>query len=180
MSKKYDAFISYSHRDSKFVRNLASRLLKHGFTIFYAEEDIKPGAKFATAVWSTPDQVPFASLPMAVAREVLDPPPPPPPAEAPNIFSLGATGVLESAFVRAGFMDVVNDSRQLHFKLESPREYCEWLSEMTPPIRAMLVGRSQDQIDQFWTAVAERAQVFVKKDGTFEIPNTAPIAIGTR
>lgn len=141
---------------------------------------LKPGAKFATAVWATPDLVPFASLPMAVAREVLDPPPPPPPAEAPNIFSLGAPGLLESAFERAGFMDVVNDSRQLHFQLESPREYCEWLGEMAPPIRAMLVGRSQDQIDQFWTAVAERAQVFVKEDGTFEIPNTAPIAIGTR
>ena len=66
---------------------------------------LKPGAKFAAAGWGRPDQVPFMSLPMAVAQHVLDPKPAPLPADAPNPFSLGGDGkfgVLNTALLPVG------------------------------------------------------------------------------
>ncbi len=141
---------------------------------------LKPGAKFAATVWSTPDRVPFASLPMAVAHEVLNPPPAPPPANAPGIFSLGAPGELEATLQTAGFRDVTPVHQELVFELDSPEQYCEWLSDLTPPIRAMLVDRPPEQIEDFWSAVKERATAFVNEDGTFAIPNFAPTAVGKK
>ena len=70
---------------------------------------LKPGAKFATSVWSTPDNVPFISLPMGIAQKVLQPPPPPPPQDAPNLFTLGAPGLIESildSLVKTRFEEV--------------------------------------------------------------------------
>ncbi|MCH8911649.1 MAG: class I SAM-dependent methyltransferase [Chloroflexi bacterium] len=141
---------------------------------------LKPGAKFAAIVWPTPERVPFMSLPMAVAQQVLDPPPPPPPAGVPNPFSLGGDGMLQTAFKAAGFKNVVEDTLQIQFDLESPQEYCEFLGDVAPPVRAMLAGRASDQIEQFWSAVASKAGAFVDENGNFGIPNTAPLAIGTK
>ncbi len=141
---------------------------------------LKPGAKFATIVWAAPEQVPFASLPMAVAREVLKPAPLPPPPGAPNMFSLGGDGVLQSALQAPGFKNVQVEPLQILFDLESPQEYCDWLSDTAPPVRAMLADRPSDQIELFWSTVATKASVFVDAGGNFEIPNTAPLAVGTK
>ena len=141
---------------------------------------LKPGAKFAAAVWGTPDQVPFMSLPMAVAQQVLDPGPPPPPADAPNVFSLGVDGMLQSAFKAAGFKNVVEDTLQIQFDLESPKEYSDFLRDLAPPVRAMLAGRPSDQVELFWSTVAIKAEAFVDENGKLRVPNTAPLAIGTK
>ncbi len=141
---------------------------------------LKPGAKFAAAVWGRPDQVPFMSLPMAVAQQVLDPKPAPPSADAPSPFSLGGAGTLQSALQTAGFKNVEEHSLEILFDLESPQEYCEFLGEITPPIRAMLAGRSPDQVEFFWSTVASRAGTFVNEDGNFSVLNTAPLSIGTK
>lgn len=50
MTKKYDAFISYAHQDSEFVRRLSDRLMENGFTIFFAERDIAAGAELAESL----------------------------------------------------------------------------------------------------------------------------------
>lgn len=142
-------------------------------------KSLKPGAKFAATVWATPDQVPVASLPMAVAQEVLKAQLPPPP-DAPDLFSLGGDGILQSAMQAAGFKNVEVESRKVLFELESPQEYSELLSDLIPPIRAMRADRPSDQIEHFWSAVASRAAVFVNDKGNFAIPNTAPLAIGTK
>ncbi|MCH7972106.1 MAG: class I SAM-dependent methyltransferase [Chloroflexi bacterium] len=141
---------------------------------------LKPGAKFAAVVWGTPDKVPFMSLPMAVAQQVLDPPPPPPPPDAPNVFSLGGDGMLQSALKAAGFKNVVVDPFQIRFDLESPREYIEFVGDLAPPVRAMLAGRPSDQVELFWGAVASKVGAFVDEDGNFSIPTTALLAVGTK
>lgn len=141
---------------------------------------LKPGAKFAAAVWGRPDQVPFMSLPMAVGQQVLDPKPAPPPADAPNVFSLGGDGTLQSALQTAGFKDVEANTLEILFDLESPQEYCEFLGDLTPPIRAMLVGRPSDQVELFWSTIADRAGSFVNESGIFSVPNIAPLSVGTK
>ncbi len=141
---------------------------------------LKPGARFAAVVWSTPDRVPLLSLPMAVAQQVLDPPPPPPRPEAPNLFSLGGEGALRSALEAAGFTNVSEDSLQIPIDLESPQEYSDFVRDIAPPVRTMLADRSPDQVELFWNAVASKAEAVADENGMLTMPNTAPLAIGTK
>ena len=141
---------------------------------------LKPGAKFATTVWGTPPQAPMFSLPMAVAQQVLDPAPPPPPADAPNIFLLGAPGVLHSAFGAAGFKDVEANDLQINFDLDSPQVFADFLGDIAPGVQTILSGRSPSEIEKFWSAVVTKAEDLVDENGAFSIPGTAPIAVGTK
>ena len=45
-----------------------------------------------------------------------------------------------SALKAAGFKNVVEDILQIQFDLESPQEYCEFLGDVAPLVRAMLVS----------------------------------------
>ena len=141
---------------------------------------LKPGAKFATAVWSTPDQTPLLSIPLMVAQQALDPAPPPPPSLAPSLFSLGPAGALQSALSAAGFNDVEGNDLQIDFDMESPQAFADFLRDISPPVQAMLVGRSEQQIEGFWSAVISKAESFVNDNGVFTMPSTAPIAVGTK
>ena len=89
-------------------------------------------------------------------------------------------GSLESALASAGFQAVSGDDLQLVFELASPEEYCEWLRDLTPPVRAMLADRSTEVVDRFWEAVTADAGRFMGSDGLFAIPNTAPMAVGAK
>src|SRR6266542_708326 len=40
--------------------------------LYQAHEALKPGGRFAAAVWGPPERNPFISLPMATVREHLD------------------------------------------------------------------------------------------------------------
>lgn len=141
---------------------------------------LKPGAKFATTVWGTPPQAPMFSLPMGVAQQVLDPPPTPAPADAPNIFLLGAPGVLQSAFSAAGFKDVEGRDLQIYFDLDSPQAFADFLGDIAPGVQTILSGRTTSEIEKFWNAVVTKAEVFVDENGTFKIPGIAPFAVGTK
>ena len=94
---------------------------------------LKPGGRFATSVWSTVDRVGFASLPLGVAQRVLDPPPPPPPPDAPNLFKLGAPGVIEAAFADAGFAEVRGEAHIVEFSVDSAEQYTDFLKDIAPP-----------------------------------------------
>ena len=62
---------------------------------------LKPGGRVAAIVYSTPDRNGFFSIPVKIIRERAKLPPPLP--GQPGPFSLGAEGVLATAFTNAGF-----------------------------------------------------------------------------
>lgn len=43
MPEKYDVFLSYTAKDSEWVRRLANALLEQGLNVWYDEIEIKPG-----------------------------------------------------------------------------------------------------------------------------------------
>ena len=141
---------------------------------------LKPGAKFATTVWGTPPQTPMFSFPMAVARKIMDPAPPRPPADAPNFFLLGAPGFLHSAFRAAGFKYVEGSDLQIYFDLDSPQTFADFLGDIAPGVQAILSGRPTSEVEKFWNTVVTKVEEFVDENGTFKIPGTAPIAVGTK
>ncbi|HYM47243.1 MAG TPA: methyltransferase domain-containing protein, partial [Burkholderiaceae bacterium] len=81
---------------------------------------LKPGGRVAAVVYSTPDRNGFFSIPVKIIRERAKLPPPLP--GQPGPFSLGAEGVLATAFSNAGFRDVVVQAVPSPVKLPSAAE----------------------------------------------------------
>ena len=65
---------------------------------------LKPGGKVAAIVYSIPENNKFFSVPVSIIRNRAKLPPPLP--GQPGPFSLGAEGVIEKAFMQAGFINV--------------------------------------------------------------------------
>src|SRR5205085_11992794 len=61
---------------------------------------LRPGGRFAAAVWASPRQNAWVELPLRVVTAYL---PPPPPASGPGPFSLADPALLEQLLARAGF-----------------------------------------------------------------------------
>ena len=141
---------------------------------------LKTGGKFATTVWATADKVPFASLSFGGAHRVLQPPPPPPPPDAPNLFKLGEPGLIESALERAGFKDVRSEVLTVQFEVASAEEYRDFISEIAPPIRALVADRSPTVQATFWNAIVERVKGFARSDGTISMPNDTIVTVGSK
>ena len=141
---------------------------------------LKPGAKFATSVWSTPDKVPFISLPMGIAQKVLQPPPPPPPPDAPSLFKLGAPGLIESILEQSGFRDVAASVMTLTFESSSTEEYRGFLQDIAPPIRALISNRRPEEQEAYWKAFVEGVKGYASPDGSVKLPGDTIIVIGTK
>ena len=141
---------------------------------------LKPGAKFATSVWSTPDKVPFLSLAMGIAQKVLQPPPPPPPPDAPNLFKLGAPGLVESILEQSGFEDASASVLTVQMEAGSAEEYRDFVRDIAPPIRALVSNRRPEEQEAYWEAFVEGVKGFASPDGSMKLPGDAILAVGTR
>lgn len=74
---------------------------------------LKDGGRVSAAVWSTPEEVPFASRPVKALTKELNLTPPP--TGTPGIFALSDTERLTKMFSDAGFKDVAIEKLTLDF-----------------------------------------------------------------
>jgi len=107
---------------------------------------LKPGARFATAVWDVPAKNPFFTSLTAVLGEFV-PMPPPDPA-APGVFRLAAPGELERVLNAAGFSRVAVEARPITLTYSSLDEYWEVQTALAAPLRAALASLSEDKTAQ--------------------------------
>jgi SAM-dependent methyltransferase len=97
---------------------------------------LKPGARFATAVWGEAARVPFLAIPHEVAvREMAVPPPPP---GTPGPLSMGKKGQLEALLTASGFEDLRSETMSVVFPFASPREYADFLFDLSSILRRAL------------------------------------------
>ena len=141
---------------------------------------LKPGARFATSVWSTPENVQLISLPMAVAQKVLQPPPPPPPPDAPNLFKLGAPGLTESIFEQSGFKNVAGSVITVESESRSAEEYRDFIKDIAPPIRALVSERQPEEQDAYWDALVEAVKGRASADGSVKLRGDTILVVGTK
>ena len=97
---------------------------------------LAPGGRVAAIVYSTPDRNGFFSIPVRIIRERAKLPPPLP--GQPGPFSLGAEGVLATAFSNAGFRDVVVQAVPSPVKLQSAAECVRFERESFGALHQMM------------------------------------------
>lgn len=139
---------------------------------------LRPGARFAAAVWGEAADVPFLALPMQVARRELDLAPPP--ADQPGPMRLGRRGALEDVLTGAGFVDVTGEERDVAMSFASAGEYVNYLQDMSSSMKKELEARPPADRDRVWRAVERDVKRHSDADGRVRFVNKVRIAVGVR
>lgn len=130
---------------------------------------LRDGGRFAAAVWGTRDEVPMISLPIVAG--VRDFGAPPPQLEQ-SPFALNDSAALSIRFVACGYDDVAVEEMTATFPFESAGQYFAYITDVAPPVVAILKGLDAEQAAQFRRTVeAEATERFGSSDGTLRIPN---------
>jgi len=130
---------------------------------------MKPGARLATAVWSTPDKVPMITVGAAIVRQLANLPPPPPNALDP--LRLADTSILERALTASGFKSVTIERLQVVFEFASPEAFTQFRREVSAPFRALLERQTHELRDRIVNAVTEAARAYAGADGKVRTSN---------
>ncbi|HUJ65212.1 MAG TPA: methyltransferase domain-containing protein [Acidimicrobiales bacterium] len=138
---------------------------------------LRPGGKFATVTYSTPDNNRFFSVPVAIIRERARLAPPLP--GQPGPFSLGAIGVLEAALVQAGFVDVEVATVAAPLRLRSAAECVNFERESFGALHQMLSGLDNPDREAAWAEITDQLGQFEGPDG-FVGPCELRVAAGRR
>jgi SAM-dependent methyltransferase len=138
---------------------------------------LRPGGRFATVTYSTPDNNRFFSIPMTIIRRRAQLPPPLP--GQPGPFSLGAPGVLEAALVRAGFVDVEVHAVPAPLRLPSASDCVRFERESFGALHQLLSGLDEAGREAAWAEITEQLGQFQGADG-FIGPCELLVAAGRR
>jgi SAM-dependent methyltransferase len=130
---------------------------------------MRPNARFATAVWSTPDKVPMITAGAEMVRKLANLPPPPPNALDP--LRLADTTILQKALDAAGFRNITIERRQVVFEFESPEAFTQFRREVSAPLRALLERQTPETRDRIIAAVTDAARPFLGADGLVRTSN---------
>jgi ubiquinone/menaquinone biosynthesis C-methylase UbiE len=124
---------------------------------------LKPGGRVAAIVYSTPDRNPFFSIPVSIIRRRAQLPPPLP--GQPGPFSLGAEGVLASAFERAGFRSVAVRAVDSPVHLPSAAECVRFERESFGALHQMMAGLDEAERADTWAEIERELRRFETADG---------------
>jgi SAM-dependent methyltransferase len=114
---------------------------------------LKPGARFATAVWDVPAKNPFFTSITGVLAEFVTMPPPDP--TAPGVFRLAPPGELERVLNAAGFSTVAVEARPITLTYTSLDEYWEIMTALAAPLKAAIASLDADQTARLKARVFE-------------------------
>ena len=138
---------------------------------------LRPGGRLAGIVYSTPEANGFFSIPVSVIRRRAELPAPLP--GQPGPFSLGAPGVAEAAFTRAGFVDVTVQTVPSPLVMTSVAECVQFERESFGALHQMLSKLDDAGRAAAWAEIAERLAEFETDDG-FVGPCELLVVSGTR
>ena len=138
---------------------------------------LKPGGRFATVTYSTPDKNPFFSLPVGIIRRRAKLPPPLP--GQPGPFSLGADGVLAKALQQAGFGDVEVRRIDSPVRVATAAECVRFERESFGALHQMMAAMTDAEREDTWREIAEALGKFETKEG-FVGPCEMLVGAGTK
>jgi SAM-dependent methyltransferase len=138
---------------------------------------LRSGGRVGAIVYSTPDRNEFFSIPVSIIRRRAELPPPAP--GQPGPFSLGADGVIEALFQRAGFSDIEVHKLDAPLRLPSAAECLRFEQESFGALHQMLAGLDEAGRAEAWTEIELALAQFEGSEG-FAGPCEMLVAVGTR
>ncbi|MBS1123865.1 MAG: Methyltransferase [Deltaproteobacteria bacterium] len=139
---------------------------------------LKPGGRFAVAVWDLPEKNPIVTAIGSVVGKLVpemqaaDP-------RAPGPFRLAPPGELATVLRGAGFTDVQVESMPVTVRFESPEAYWDVQSQIVAPLKAALATLPPEQVAKLREAVLEVAKAHLV-EGEVQFVATPLVATGSR
>ena len=135
---------------------------------------LRPGGRFALAVWDGPPPNPWATIPTRALIELGHTTEPDP--DAPGMFALAPPGRLQDLLEAAGFLEVLVES------VDPPRAFAsveEWLAEthdLSSMFSEVVDPLSDEQRAAVLARVTELAQPYIDADGVLRLPARTLVA----
>jgi ubiquinone/menaquinone biosynthesis C-methylase UbiE len=124
---------------------------------------LKPKARIAALVFSTPAANPFMAEPMQILLRHAGKEPPP--AGRPGIFALGGPGVLEGLLADSGLVDVEARVARASLRLSSAAEALQMMQEAFGAYRAVVADLDAAARAAAWSEVGACLQRFEDAKG---------------
>ena len=124
---------------------------------------LKPGARFAALVFTTPANNRFMAEPMQILLRHAGKAPPAP--GQPGIFALGGLGVLQQLLVDRGFGDVQTETVHAPLRLASTADALEMMQQAFGAYRAVISELDQVAQAAAWQEVGEYIAQFETDTG---------------
>jgi SAM-dependent methyltransferase len=124
---------------------------------------LRPGGRFATITYSTPEANAFFSVPVGIIRRAAQLPPPVP--GQPGPFSLGAPGVLAAELTGAGFVDVEVRTVAAPLVLPTAAVCLRFERESFGALHQMLSGVDAADREAVWDEIGRELARFEGPDG---------------
>ena len=137
---------------------------------------LKPGGRFATAVWSVADKVPMCGLARDAIRRITGIIPPP---NAPDPTKLADTSILERALGSAGFRDVAFERLIVTFEFPSADAFADFRSQIGGT-RSTLSKMPAEVARQLREAVVTSAREYAGTGGVVRLSNETICFSATR
>jgi ubiquinone/menaquinone biosynthesis C-methylase UbiE len=138
---------------------------------------LRPGARFAALVFTTPANNPFMAEPMVIlSRHAAKSPPAP---GQPGVFALGGKGVLEQLMRDAGLVDVKTKTLRASIRLPNASAALEMMQQSFGAYRAVVADLSDAERSKAWKDVHECLKQF-EKNRSFETEFEVIIGSGAK
>jgi ubiquinone/menaquinone biosynthesis C-methylase UbiE len=124
---------------------------------------LKPKARIAALVFTTPDRNPFMSEPMRVLLRHAGKAPPA--AGKPGIFALGGAGVLRGLFADSGLAQIETRVVRAPLRLASAAQALEMMQQAFGAYRAVIADLDPDARAAAWSEVGEGLRQFEDGEG---------------
>ena len=129
---------------------------------------LRPGGRFATAVWDVPEHNPWATIPTRALIELGHAEPPD--REAPGMFRLADPSRLRQLMESAGFLEVRLDTVKIDRPRPSLNEYLAEQLDLSLGFAETRQRLDEGQWDEVRRRVAELAEPFMAEDGSVTFP----------
>ena len=126
---------------------------------------LRPGARFAALVFTTPAKNLFFAQSMAILLRHAEKSPPPP--GSPGLFALGADGVLETLMADNGLVDIKTSSLRAPLRLPSVSDTLQMMQQAFGAYRAVVADLNEAQRRSAWAEVAAFLEQFEVR-GSFQ------------
>lgn len=137
---------------------------------------LRDGGRLASAVFTGPDENPWATLPLGVLVDRGHIPPPEP--GTPGIFALADRPRLLGLFARAGFRETVLEEVPFMWVFDDADAYWDFVTQAAGGVTIVLNRLPHDERQGIGAEIRERAARFVGPRGV-ELPGVSLLASAT-
>ena len=150
--------------------------LKAGLLNIY--RSLIEGGRLATAVWSSPDKVPFISIVMNTVMKGANIPSPPP--GTPGPFSLSDENGLKNSFITSGFKDPTIERTNVSFDFESSGVFTNYVFETSGIFQTILANQTHEKKEEILKAINEAAKEYADSTGKVTFDNETILIVGKK